>query len=234
VRLADGESLSSWPDALMPRPPGDPVARPDLCGPPKLADKQSARMADPGTRALSGVLIAPVGFQWAPPRRAVTHELAIRDCMIDRPFLDATLGDRIRLTNETDYPFLPTGGEGPGVTQALMRGQSREFTLDRPGPRTVACNAFGLACGRADVMVLAHPLHATTGADGRFRIEQVQANQDLRIHAWNPLLQETSQTVRLNPGETRTLEFVMRAATVAPPAAPAQGPPRDPREGDIH
>jgi hypothetical protein len=234
VRLAEGESVSSWPDALMPRPPGDPVARPDVCGPPKLTDKQSARVADPATRALSGVLIAPVGFDWAPPRSPVTHELVIRDCVIDRAFLDASLGDRIRLTNDTDYPFLPTGGEGPGITQALTRGQTREFTIDRPGPRTVACNAFGLACGRTDVMVLAHTLHAVTGAEGRFRIEKVQANKELRVHAWNPLLQESRQTVTLAPGETRTLEFVMRPATIEAPAAPPQGPPRDPREGDIH
>jgi hypothetical protein len=234
VRLAEGETVSSWPDALMPRPPGEPVARPDVCGPPKLTDKQSARVADPATRAVSGVLIAPVGFTWAPPPRPVTHELAIRDCILDRPFLAASIGDRVRLTNDTDYPFLPTAGEGPGITQALTRGQTRELTLDRPGPRTVACNAFGLACGRADVMVLGHTLHAVTGVDGRFRIEKVQANTELRIHAWNPLLQESNQTIKLAPGETRTLEFVMRPATIQPPAAPPPAPPRDPREGDIH
>ena len=234
VRFAEGTAPSSWPEALMPRPPGSPVQRPEVCGPPKLVDTQSARVADPATRAVSGVLIAPTGFSWAPPPTPVTHEVAIRDCMLDIPFLDATVGDRVRLTNETDYPFLPTGGEGPGITQALVKGQTREFTLGRVGPRTLACNAFGAACGRTDVMTLVHPLHAVSGADGRFRIERVQANVELRVHAWNPLVEESVQTVRLAPGETKTLEFVVRPATVqAPPAAPP-GPPRDPREGDIH
>lgn len=233
VRLAEGATLPSWPVQAMPRPPGVPVARPDLCGPPKLTDSQSARM-DPATRGLSGVLIAPSDFDRAPTHTPVTLNVVIRDCHLEPPFLDATNGDILRLTNDTDYPFLPTGGEGPGLTQALLHGQTRDFPLDRVGPRTISCNSFGYECGRTDVMTLTHPLHAVTGADGHFRIEHVPANEDLRLHAWNPLFEESVVPLRLAPGETKTFDFVLTPAPIRIMPTPPAGPPRDPREGDIH
>lgn len=233
VRLAEGAVLPSWPLQAMPHPPGTQVPRPELCGPPKLTDTQSARL-DAATRGLSGVLVAPSDFDRAPPITATTHQLTIRECRLEPAFLVATVGDRVVLTNRTDYPFLPTGGEGPGVTQALLGGQTREFALDRVGPRTIGCNAFGSACGRTDVMTMAHPIHAVTGADGRFRIERVPANEDLRLHAWNPLFEETVLPLRLAPGETKTIDIVLTPAPIQVQPEVPPGPPRDPREGDIH
>lgn len=231
VRLAEGAELPSWPDAAMPRPPGTPMQRPEVCGPPKLSYHWSARL-DAATRGLQGVLVAPSDFDAAPTATPVTHEIAIRDCQLEPAFLVATRGDTVRLTNATDYPFVPGGGEGPGIMQALMHGQTRDFALDRLGPRTIACNALGWECGRTDVMTMAHPFHAVTGADGRFRIEHVPANEDLRLHAWNPLFDETVVPLRLAPGETKTIELVLTPAPVQAPPPP--GPPRDPRLGDIH
>ena len=232
VRLADGAEVPSWPAQAMPHPPGSQVQRPDLCGPPKLTDTQSARL-DAANRGLSGVLVAPSDFDRAPTPVPATHQVAIRGCTLDPPFLVATLGDTLHLTNATNYPFLPTGGEGPGITQALMKDQTRDFSLDRVGPRTIGCNAFGLACGRTDVMTMAHPLHAVTARNGSYRIENVPANQDLRLHAWNPLFRETVVPVRLAAGETKTIDIVLTPAPIqVQPEVPTT--PRDPREGDIY
>lgn len=233
VRLAQGAVLPSWPAQAMPRPPGTQVPRPEVCGPPKLTDTQSARL-DAATRALEGILVAPSDFDHAPPAGPVTHQLTIRECRLEPAFLVATVGDRVRLANATDYPFLPTAGAGSGITQALLSGQTRDLTLGHAGPRMVGCSALGVACGRSDIMVMAHPLHAVTSADGRFRIERVPANQDLHLHAWNPLFQESVVPLRLSPGETKTVEFALTPATLQVPAEPPPGPPRDPREGDIH
>jgi hypothetical protein len=233
VRLAEGAAVPSWPEQAMPRPPGTRQIHPEVCGPPKLTDGQPARL-DAATRALSGILVAPSDFDRAPAAAPVTHELTIRECRLDPPFFVATVGDRVRLSNATDYPFVPMAGEGAGITQALLFQQTREFPLQRPGARMVGCTTFGSACGRTDIMVMAHPLHALSGADGHFRIERVPANQDLQLHAWNPLFQESVVPLRVAPGETKTVEFVMTPAPVQAPAEPPPGPPRDPREGDIH
>jgi len=93
---------------------------------------------------------------------------------------------------------------------------------------------FGSACGRTDVMTMAHSLHAVSGADGRFRIERVPANEDLRLHAWNRSSRRRSCRCGSLPARRRRSNIVLTPAPIQVQPEVPPGPPRDPREGDIH
>lgn len=217
VRLAEGAELPEWPDDPM-SPPSRPGV-PERCTPANPDDRRPVRRAGPDR--LAGVLVALADFETEPPPERRTHELAIRDCRLTPSLVVARLGDRLRVTNETNYPFLPDFGTG--LLQAVLHGNSREVELDRGGMRWLECG-FAAACGRAVIITVHHSLHAITDEDGRFRIEGVPP-EELRIGAWHPLLSEAEQTLTLRARETRQIELVVRPA---PPAEPQpELPPHD-------
>lgn len=224
VRLADGAELPEWPENPM-TPPYPRPAPPDHCAPPQQSDRQPVRRVE-GDR-LAGVLVALSEFETEPLRAPVTHELVIRDCRLTPSLVVATVGDSLRLTNDTEYPYLPN--LGGGIMRGLMRGRSQDLELGQGGMRTVECG-FAAACGRAVVVTMNHPLHSSTDEAGRFRIANVPPGEELKINAWHPLFEETSQTLTLAPGETRQLELVLRPG---PPVAPPSAPPHDPDDPTI-
>lgn len=225
VRLAEGAEAPAYPTHPMVPPQGRP-APPEACAPPQQTDR--APLVPAADRALNGVLVAIHDFAAIPAHEPVTHEMTITDCRLSPRLVVATRGDRLRLTNRTDYPFLPNFGMG--VMQALLHEASREVELGEGGVRTLECG-FAAPCGRAEIVTLYHPLHAVSDEAGRFRIEGIPAGEELRVSAWHPLLEEASQTLTLRGGETRRVELVVTPAPV--PEAPPEAPPRDgPAEDD--
>jgi hypothetical protein len=219
VRLADGVEVPARPEAsnAAARPP-----MPEGCTPAAPTDRQPVRL---GTRrALSNVLVAAAEFEGeAPPHEAAVHPVAIRDCRLDPPFVAATRGDRVEVTNETDHPFLPRQGAA-AFMEMVGRGESRSFELEQGGVTTIDCG-FGTDCGRTDVVVLYHPVHTTTSADGRFRLDNVPPGESVEIHAWHPLFEEASATVAVVAGETARVDLVLTPAPPTPvPASPAPAP----------
>lgn len=218
VRLAPGAELPRHPQNPMVAPQGRP-ALPEACTPPQERDREPVQQVS-GDR-LAGMLVALSEFETEVPHEPVTHELVIRDCRLTPGIVVATLGDRLRLVNETEYPFLPD--LGVGMMTALLHEQSREMELGQAGMRTLTCG-FAASCGRAEIVTMFHPLHTVTDEAGRFRIENVPANEELRVNTWHMLFNEASQSLTLSPGETREIELVV---TPAPPR-PATPPPVDP------
>lgn len=214
VRLAPNAELPSYPPVRHERQP----APPESCAPPRVDDRQPVRLGE--GRGLEGVLVAGAEFDTTVPHEPAPREVAIRDCRLTPMFVAATRGDTLVVKNETEYPFMPIVGEG-GLAQALLNGQTKSHPLDQGGVRTVTCT-FAAPCGRADVVVLYHPVHTLTGEAGRFRLE-VPAGEELEVHAWHPLFQEASETLTLEPGETRRVELVLDPAPV--PEQPAAEAP---------
>lgn len=221
VRLAEGAELPSYPQ--NPLVVEGRNAIPDECTPPREADRTPVVVAE-GTGGLVNVSIVATGQDertWPRAHEPVTHEIHIRDCRIQPPLVVATRGDRVRLVNDTEYPFFPELGEG--VLQALLRQEPREITLDQGGVRTVQCG-FAAPCGRMELITLYHPVHTVTPESGRFRLE-VPANQQVRVTAWHPLFQETFAMTEVEPGQTREIELTIRPAEVrAPQPPPGPGP----------
>lgn len=271
VVLADGAAMPAYPESQIFRAPGDPVPHPAECPPPNGREREPVRRDGEGLRNVLVALSefgeteaggspqrasaqegtpdpgAPPGGSASPPpyrtRPPETHEVVIRDCLLDPPFLAATVGDTVRLRNDSAYPFIPRipggfapapGQSGGAIAQALLTGQTREFVVSSMGPTLLTCSVFGAPCGRADVLTLGHTLHAVTGAGGRFRIEDVPAGREVEVHAWHPLFEDTMVKVTVAPGETRTLTLTLRPAAIDWPQPEPPRPPRDPRLGDIY
>ncbi len=222
VRMVAGAELPSFPEIRSPAQP----AIPEECTPPQIADRQPVAMDD--ERRLAGVLVQASGFSEQAmevvAREPVTHELFIRDCRLTPRFIPAVIGDTLKLTNETDYPYLPSLGGG-GLTQAVLHGDSREYPLERGGIFSMTCG-FAAPCGRADLVVVFHPVHSVTDEGGAFRMENVPPDEDVEIHAWHPLFEDVHETVRVGAGETVRVELEIA------PAPQAAAPVDDDEEGE--
>lgn len=217
VRLAPGAELPGYAVNPMVGSERQPEL-PEECTPPQQSDRHPVRLVR-GDR-LAGMLVALSEFDAEISHEPVTHEIFIRDCRLTPRIIVATLGDRLRIVNETNYPFLPELGSG--LLASVLRGNSREVELARAGMRSLQCG-FTASCGRAEIVTMYHPLHTVTDEDGRFRIEGVPVNDELRVNTWHRLFQEAGQTLTLSPGETRQVELVVT------PAPPEEPPPATPR-----
>jgi hypothetical protein len=224
VRLEEGAELPRHPSNPLQIEGRNPI--PAECTPPREVDRTPVIVADEtgGLVGLSIVGTGPDEQTWPRAGEPVLHELTIRDCRLSPSILVATRGDRVRISNATDYPFFPNLGEG--VLQALLRAEPREITLGEGGIRTIECG-FAAPCGRADVITLYHPVHTVTGADGRFRLE-VPADTDVRVTAWHPFFEEANTTARVAVGETREIEFTIRSRVIPAPAPRPEPVPGDP------
>lgn len=221
VKLAPGAPLPSYRIEDMERRVLDQTKRgvwPESCTPPKDADRQPVRVTSDGY--LSGVMLAASEFSRPVTRIATTHEVVVRDCRLEPALVVAMRGDRLRIKNDVEFPFMPAYGPATMV-QTLMPGQTRDYDLKEMGVKPVQCG-FTAPCGRTDVVVVGHPVYAITDAEGRFRIENFPPSETITINAWHPLFQESHLEVRVESGETREVELVLAPlAAPAPPPAPA-------------
>ncbi len=218
IRLAPGAEVPSYPELRS----HIQTQIPESCTPPQLTDRRPVGADAQG--GLAGILLQASEFDQDITREPVTHELAIRDCRLTPRFLAAVRGDKIVLTNETDYPFLPTLGQS-SLAQAVLFQDSREFPLEQGGIFTMTCS-FAAPCARTDLVVVYHPVHTVSTEGGTFRIENFPADEDVRLHGWHPLFQEVSEMVRVGEGETVHVELV-----IAPSAQAAAQPAEEGEAG---
>jgi hypothetical protein len=225
VRLEPGRDLPSYLAEDMERRVLAHVKGgtfPEVCTPPKMEDRQPVRLTVDGK--LIGVMLAASEFsQHAEPEPARTHTLSIRDCRLYPRMTVARVGDTLHIVNDTEFPMMPGIGSET-FNQTLTRGQFRDMTLDTGGVKAVMCG-FSSPCGRADVVVMAHPYAAVTDEHGEFRIENFPAGQSIHINAWHPLFYEVLKDVRVELGEEKRIELVL---TPKPPPEPQKPFVRDP------
>lgn len=226
ITILEGAEVPSLPVAMIPR--RGEMDIPESCPPPRRDDRQLIRIASDG-HGLNGVIVTVADFEAHnnPPHTPRTHDLTIRECRLEPRMIDATVGDTLRLHNDDEYPFMPstTGG---GMTQALIKGQTRDIPLARGGSQMLGCGAFGPPCGRADVLVLNHAVHGLTSQNGHYRIEHVPAGEEITVHAVGLMYRTEHQAITLQPGETRTVDFVLTPTPFAEPvpnAPPTPGAP---------
>jgi hypothetical protein len=238
VRLAPGQELPSYNAdemelRILRHIKGSTL--PDICSPPKLADRTPVQLTADGK--LSGVMLAASEFSARPSKAAPkVHEVDIRDCRLTPNMVLARPGDMLHLKNEVDYPLMPGMGTEP-FSQTLIKDQTRDIKLDHGGVFALRCG-FTAPCGRTDVIVLSHEYSAVTDDKGEFRIENFPADETVKLNAWHPLFSETFVSVRVAKGETKRVELVL---TPKPPEAPkptaapkpTDGPKPVPRSGPM-
>lgn len=229
VRLAPGAALPSFPTNPMVAS-GPAAALPSDCAPPSDRDRQPVQVGASG--GLTNLVIVATGDadHWPDSPGPRTHQARIENCRLTPSVLVAERGDTIHFENPTTFPFFPD--LGTGFSRALLPSDPLDLLLDQGGVRTIQC-AFSNACGRMDVVTIYHPVHAVTDGEGRFRLTNVPAGQDVRITAWHPLFQEASAQTRVEAGGTATVELTIEPVPQAPPPPTAPEPPRDPLAGDI-
>jgi hypothetical protein len=222
IRLAPGAEIPSYEVSPFATPNAGSL--PESCTPPRVADRQPLALDD--ARGLANVAIGAMGDRthWIAPGEPTVREIHIRDCRLDPPTIVATLGDRVRVFNEVDYPFMPQFGLG--FLQAVTSAEPIETNLDQAGPRPLEC-ALAAPCGRAEIMVFQTPVHAVSGAGGTFRIENAPAGQEITLVAWHPLIEEAQVTTRVEQGGTVHVEIVVRPHGSAAAPGPAPTEPTD-------
>ena len=218
VRLAPGVQLPSYSATDMERKVLDHLERgspPDVCSPPKIVDRTPVRLTPDGK--LVGMMVAVSEFSRMPERAPRIHDVVIKDCRLTPALVVAMKGDTLRIRNEINFPFMPSVAQEQRL-ETLMPGQTKEVPLQESGVSIVLCG-FTAPCGRTDLVVLHHPLYAVTGEDGNFRIENFPADETVNLNNWHPLFESAQLELRLQQGETKTVELVVTAAVPQPSAA---------------
>ncbi|HEX7477824.1 MAG TPA: hypothetical protein VF331_08455 [Polyangiales bacterium] len=223
VRLADGATLPSYPAEAMERvvtTHGDPVTFPPICTPPKKTDRMPVRLTPDGK--LIGVMIAASEFKRSPERAAKTYDVVIKDCRLTPSLVVAMKGDSLSIKNQVNFPLMPELG-AVTLSKTLMPGQDKEVKLSEAGVKPVLCG-FIAPCGRTDVVVLNHPVYAVTGEDGSFRIDDFPADENVKIDAWHPLFNSQELSLRVERGQTKSVELTIAPLGQPAPSAPAATP----------
>jgi plastocyanin len=85
-------------------------------------------------------------------------------------------------------------------------GRSKAVRFERPGIVRVFCEIHSHMS--AFILVLSHHYFASTGADGRYRIESVPPG-DYDVVVWTDGEERSRKRVRVTPGRTVELDFVV-------------------------
>jgi hypothetical protein len=224
VRLAGGFELPSYAPEQMTKKllkQLPPEALPAACTPPKTTDRQPVALTSDGL--LAGVMLAASNFAHQPSRPPLVHEVTIEDCRLKPSLVVAMKGDSLRVRSTVNYPFMPSYNEGSSV-RSLIPGQTYDVVLDKPGVAPLFCG-FTASCGRTDVIVMLHPVFATTDGSGKFRFDDFPAGENVTLSAWHPLFEEAKIELHLEPGEHKTVELVLRPSAQAPVDAKVAVPP---------
>ena len=208
VRLASPEA-PAFTDEEMERKILDQMKQgpwPASCTPPKISDRRPLHVTPDGK--LSGVVVAASNFKKASaPRPPRVHDVVLRDCRLTPSTIIALVGDKLRVTSEVKFPFMPAYGP-PSKINTLIPGQTYEVELKTLGASPLQCG-FTAPCGRTDVIVLSHGYAALTDEQGNFRIDSFPTGEQVTVSAWHPLLNASETQLEVAPGETKSIELVV-------------------------
>jgi hypothetical protein len=234
VELAPGAQLPEYSPIDLSRKPLDPTENaqvPPSCAAANELARTPVQLTPGGF--LSGVVVAASDFNRMRERAPQVHKVWIENCRLRPVTIAATGGDTLQLINTDEFEFEPL--LGPTYRpQGLAQGEKTTFPLIGGGIDSLMCSPPA-ACGRTDLVVFFHTVHAVTDADGAFQITNFPAAENVRVTAWHPLFEPSETFVWLNPGEHSTVRLVLTpklrfvTAAIAPTrvsAAPA--PPRSP------
>jgi hypothetical protein len=207
IRLASPEAPSFLPDEMERKVVDSKHGKwPDECTPPKIADRAPLHITSDGK--LSGVVVALSNFKKAPTIRAPrVHDVVLRDCRLTPSTIIAQKGDKLRVTSEMKFPFMPAYGP-PAEIRTLIAGQTYEVELNTLGASPLLCG-FTAPCGRTDVITLSHTLATLTDEQGNFRLDSFPAGEQVTVSAWHPLLKASETQIEIAPGETKQVELVV-------------------------
>jgi hypothetical protein len=181
----------------------DALELPEECAQAHRDAQQPVTLTPEGR--LRGVVVAASDFTRVSERKPKKHKVHIEHCRLQPSIIAAQGGDTLELENHDSFPFEPLVGpafEG----HPLPRGKTIEVPLVASGLDTVQCS-LRAPCGRTDLLVFHHPVHAVSDDTGQFRIENFPAGELVRVTAWHPLFEPVETFVWLEPGQQTTTKL---------------------------
>ena len=167
-----------------------------------------------GARPLLDTLVMITGYSgFFLPEAQPTHTLLLADCAEAPQVVDITFGQQLAILNRTSVFLAPELLSVPTLPLRIARpgGEPILLTPDRPGHFQLR-DRFHNEFLNAEVFVLLHPLHSTTGLDGVYRIHGVPAGT-LDLSAYHPHLQQLQRlSIDVHEGKVthQDLSFVFR------------------------
>jgi len=199
----------------LPRPPDECAA----------ANEAARHPVHAGARGvLGGVVVAASDFTRVRERAPKVHKLVLEHCRLQPSIIAAQGGDTLSIENRDTFGFEPLIGPAYEA-HALPTGKKIKVPLVGAGIDSVQCS-LGAPCGRTDLLVFHHPVHAVTDDLGQFRMENFPAGELVRVTAWHPLFEPTETFVWLEPSQVTTvnLQLTPKQRFVPPLPATATAP----------
>ena len=210
VKLEEGAGLPMYPVLMLGHEPLRPrsarEALPAECETAAFESRMPVLMAD--NRGLSGVVIAASDFRRERWHEPASHRVRIEHCALHPQTIAMSEGDHLVLENLDAFPFAPLYGPAYEATP-LAHGQ-RLFVPTSAGTiEPLSCSSDS-PCGRSDVFVFRHHVHAVSDALGAFRITDFPAGEQVRLTAIHPLLEDAETSVWVEPGKQARVELRVR------------------------
>jgi len=158
-----------------------------------------------GRGMLGGVVVAASDFTRVRERGPKVHGVVIEHCQLKPSIIAAQGGDTLAIENRDAFGFEPLIGPAYEA-RSLATGKKLKLPLVAAGIDSVQCS-LGAPCGRTDLLVFHHPVHAVTSELGQFRIENFPASELVRVTAWHPLFEPTETFVWLEPSQVTTINL---------------------------
>ena len=228
VHLAPGERMPEYlPLDLVRRPlrQSSLPKPPDECAAANEASRHPVSVTPRGL--LGGIVVAASDFTRVRERAPKVHQVVLEHCRLTPSIIAAQGGDTLSIENRDPFGFEPLIGPAYEA-RALAQGKKIKAPLVAAGIDAVQCS-LGAPCGRTDLLVFHHPVHAVSDALGQFRMLNFPAGELVRVTAWHPLFEPSETFVWLEPSQVTTVSlqlvpkqrFVPRSAASASAAPPS-------------
>lgn len=207
VRLAPGEELRATTIAN--------TTDPEVCGPTQTLG-ETGRTIEAGSerRELEHVIvvIANPPVSSTPSSRRDVLTLDNNRCRF-LPHVSVTTVDTELVATNSDAVLHTTHLYGPSEMNLSLpvQGVRAKRRLNRPGLYVVKCDIHGWM--QAFIRVDDHHWHATSTANGEFRIKDVPEGV-FQLEFWHERLGTVTQDVRVESGKTTRLEIELGAKTI--------------------
>jgi hypothetical protein len=181
-----------------------------------------------GPRWLADAVVAVTGYSgFYVPEKEEAEPLAITGCVFEKRTVTMTFGQRLdvrNLTKEFWTPQLQPAQTGV-MMMAAPKGDPVHLYPRKPGRYLLIDHDRKYAV--ADLYAFLHPLHTTSGASGKYRIDGVPVGK-LRVNTSHPRIPgtEASADVEIQPGVVQKVDLTLTHVPRSDGGAP------DARKGD--
>ncbi len=204
---------------------GDP---PDITTYPKIPPTCSHGAAVHGATyrkgpkdALEGALVAVIGYSGYVRTPRDDRSITIRDCAIEPPVVDLTIGQRLMVTNDDDVPYMPQVAAKMVVRRIALKGMTPvPVMLTHIAPYAMSWllnEAPSPDVPTATVFVLPSPLHVVTALDGKYRVAGIPVGK-AKLTIAHIGMPEVMKDVEIKAGEVLKLDLQMTFKGKGPPA----------------